>query len=123
MGRTTSVDVTKSGIDKAYGIRKLRDILGIKIDEMIFIGMPCFLVATTIRRKKQAWCLSKSEIPMRLNGLLKQLSLVWIAFSKPDIVRRMVDDWISAAAPGIGNGAGQPSGGRRRPESGCRSWS
>lgn len=29
LGGTTSVDVTKPGIDKAYGIRKLRDTLGI----------------------------------------------------------------------------------------------
>lgn len=38
LGGTTSVDVTKPGIDKAYGIRKLRDILSIAIHEMIFIG-------------------------------------------------------------------------------------
>jgi HAD superfamily hydrolase (TIGR01484 family) len=38
LGGTTSVDVTKPGIDKAYGIRKLRDILEIAIDEMIFVG-------------------------------------------------------------------------------------
>ena len=31
LGGTTSVDITKPGIDKAYGIRKLRDILGISI--------------------------------------------------------------------------------------------
>ena len=42
LGGTTSVDVTKPGIDKAYGIRKLRDILGITIDEMIFIGDALF---------------------------------------------------------------------------------
>jgi HAD superfamily hydrolase (TIGR01484 family) len=42
MGGTTSIDVTKPGIDKAYGIRKLRDILGISIDEMIFIGDAIF---------------------------------------------------------------------------------
>ena len=42
LGGTTSVDVTKPGIDKAYGIRKLRDILGIAIDEMIFIGDALF---------------------------------------------------------------------------------
>ena len=29
LGGTTSIDVTKPGIDKAYGIRKLRDTLGI----------------------------------------------------------------------------------------------
>jgi phosphomannomutase len=42
LGGTTSVDVTKPGIDKAYGIRKLRDNLGIAIDEMIFIGDALF---------------------------------------------------------------------------------
>ena len=42
LGGTTSVDVTKPGIDKAYGIRKLRDTLHIEIDEMIFIGDALF---------------------------------------------------------------------------------
>ena len=42
LGGTTSVDVTKPGIDKAYGIRKLQDILGISIEEMIFIGDAIF---------------------------------------------------------------------------------
>ena len=42
LGGTTSVDVTKQGIDKAYGIRKLRDILGIAISEMMFIGDALF---------------------------------------------------------------------------------
>jgi HAD superfamily hydrolase (TIGR01484 family) len=42
LGGTTSIDVTKPGVDKAYGIRKLRDILGIAIDEMIFIGDALF---------------------------------------------------------------------------------
>ena len=42
LGGATSIDVTKPGIDKAYGITKLRDILGIAIDEMIFIGDALF---------------------------------------------------------------------------------
>lgn len=42
MGGTTSIDVTKPGIDKAYGIHKLQDILGIAIEEMIFIGDALF---------------------------------------------------------------------------------
>src|ERR1700733_4837685 len=42
LGGTTSVDVTKPGIDKAYGIRKLRDTLGIAIQGMIFIGDALF---------------------------------------------------------------------------------
>jgi HAD superfamily hydrolase (TIGR01484 family) len=42
LGGTTSVDITKQGIDKAYGIMKLRDTLRIEIVEMIFIGDAIF---------------------------------------------------------------------------------
>jgi HAD superfamily hydrolase (TIGR01484 family) len=42
MGGSTSIDVTKPGIDKAYGIRRLRDILGISLKEMIFVGDAIF---------------------------------------------------------------------------------
>jgi HAD superfamily hydrolase (TIGR01484 family) len=42
LGGATSIDVTKPGIDKAYGVRKLRDILGISLEEMIVIGDAMF---------------------------------------------------------------------------------
>lgn len=42
MGGTTSIDITKPGIDKAYGIKKLRDALNITIKEMVFIGDAIF---------------------------------------------------------------------------------
>lgn len=42
MGGATSIDVTKPGIDKAYGIGKLRDILAISLKEMIYIGDALF---------------------------------------------------------------------------------
>ena len=42
MGGATSIDITKPGIDKAYGIRKLRDLLGISLKEMIYIGDALF---------------------------------------------------------------------------------
>lgn len=42
MGGATSIDITKPGIDKAYGIHKLQDQLRIKISEMIFIGDALF---------------------------------------------------------------------------------
>jgi phosphomannomutase len=42
LGGATSIDVTKHGIDKAYGIRNLRDILGISLREMIYIGDAIF---------------------------------------------------------------------------------
>jgi phosphomannomutase len=38
----TEIHLHPHGIDKAYGIRKLRDILGIAIEEMIFVGDALF---------------------------------------------------------------------------------
>jgi hypothetical protein len=43
LGGATSIDITKPGIDKAYGIRKLHKTLDIKISEMIFIGDALFV--------------------------------------------------------------------------------
>jgi HAD superfamily hydrolase (TIGR01484 family) len=42
LGGSTSIDVTKPGIDKAYGMYKLRDILGLTIGDMLFIGDALF---------------------------------------------------------------------------------
>ncbi len=42
LGGTTSVDITKPGIDKAYGVRKLQDISGVAIQAMIFTGDALF---------------------------------------------------------------------------------
>ena len=55
MGGATSIDVTKPGIDKAYGIRKLRDLLGISLKEMIY-HRRCLVSweGTTIPPKKPA---------------------------------------------------------------------
>ncbi|TDG35566.1 HAD-IIB family hydrolase [Pedobacter changchengzhani] len=42
LGGTTSIDVTKPGIDKAYGIQKLKEVLEIEISEMMFVGDALF---------------------------------------------------------------------------------
>ena len=42
LGGSTSIDVTLPGIDKAYGIRKLRDVLKIPIEHMLFVGDALF---------------------------------------------------------------------------------
>ncbi len=42
VGGATSIDVTKKGIDKAYGIKKINEILGYAFDEMMFIGDALF---------------------------------------------------------------------------------
>lgn len=42
LGGSTSVDITKPGIDKAYGMRKLRDVLQLTIAHMLFVGDALF---------------------------------------------------------------------------------
>ena len=42
LGGATSIDVTRPGIDKAYGVRKLHETLGIAIADMIFVGDAIF---------------------------------------------------------------------------------
>jgi phosphomannomutase len=42
LGGTTSIDVTRPGIDKAYGIHKLVDELHIPIEQMLYVGDAIF---------------------------------------------------------------------------------
>lgn len=42
LGGTTSIDVTRPGVDKAYGIRKLKTTLGVSIDDMLYVGDAIF---------------------------------------------------------------------------------
>lgn len=38
LGGATSVDVTRIGIDKAYGMRKLMEAIDVSVDEILFLG-------------------------------------------------------------------------------------
>ncbi len=38
IGGATSVDITKPGVDKAYGVHKLSDYMKVGLDEMLFVG-------------------------------------------------------------------------------------
>ncbi len=42
MGGATSIDITREGVDKAYGLKKLRDASGIPLEAMMFIGDAIF---------------------------------------------------------------------------------
>jgi phosphomannomutase len=37
-GGSTSIDITRRGIDKAYGMRKLSELTGIPFEQMLFVG-------------------------------------------------------------------------------------
>jgi HAD superfamily hydrolase (TIGR01484 family) len=43
LGGMTSIDVTRLGIDKGYGIGKLREVLGVELAEMLFVGDALFV--------------------------------------------------------------------------------
>lgn len=42
VGGSTSLDITKVGIDKAFGVRELSKITGFRLNEMLFIGDAIF---------------------------------------------------------------------------------
>ncbi|KAF9639193.1 putative had-superfamily hydrolase subfamily iib protein [Lasiodiplodia theobromae] len=42
MGGATSIDITRKGVDKGYGLKKLRDASGIPLEKMMFIGDAIF---------------------------------------------------------------------------------
>jgi phosphomannomutase len=76
LGGATSVDITKKGIDKKYGMHKLRDVLGIAISEMIFIGDAIFP--------------GGNDYPARESGAFS------ICISGPDETKRVIEGIIGS---------------------------
>jgi phosphomannomutase len=79
IGGATSIDVTKPGIDKAYGIKKLRDILGISLQEMIYIGDALFA--------------GGNDYPA------KQIGVISIPIRNPDETKRVIEAIIACLGP------------------------
>ncbi len=75
IGGATSIDITKPGIDKAYGIRKLRDILGISLKEMIYVGDALFV--------------GGNDYPA------KQAGVISIPVRSPDETKRVIETVIA----------------------------
>ena len=90
LGGATSIDVTKPGIDKGYGIRKLRDILGISLQEMIFIGDALF--------------------PGGNDYPAKEAGVVSIQVRDPDETKRVIEALV-ACLDGSEQRIAQPQGG------------
>lgn len=79
LGGSTSIDVTLPGIDKAYGIRKLRDILGVPISEMLYVGDALFP--------------GGNDAPARETGA------VCIQVRDPNETKRVIETLIACNAP------------------------
>ena len=69
---STSIDVTRQGIDKAYGVKKLHETLGIPIADMIFVGDALFPGGNAIPRSKQARSPSGCVTRMKRSVLSKR---------------------------------------------------
>jgi phosphomannomutase len=79
LGGTTSIDITKLGIDKAYGIRKLQEILCIDLDEMLFVGDALF--------------------PGGNDYPVKEAGVVSIAVRDPSESKRVIETVLACSAP------------------------
>lgn len=79
LGGTTSVDITKLGIDKAYGIRKLRDVLDVRLEEMLFIGDALFV--------------GGNDRPVKDAGVTS------IQVRDPDETKRIIETLVACLAP------------------------
>jgi len=79
IGGSTSIDVTKPGIDKAYGIKKLRDTLDISLEEMIYIGDALFV--------------GGNDYPA------KQVGVISIPIRNPDETKRVIEAIIACLGP------------------------
>ena len=42
MGGSTSIDITRKGVDKAYGLKKLSETVGVALDAILFLGDAIF---------------------------------------------------------------------------------
>ena len=79
IGGATSIDVTQNGIDKAYGIKKLRDILGISLQEMIYVGDALFV--------------GGNDYPA------EQIGVISIPIRNPDETKRVIEAIIACLGP------------------------
>lgn len=82
LGGATSIDITERGIDKAYGVKKLRETLGVAIQDMLFIGDAVF--------------------PGGNDYPAKQAGVTCIKVRDPDETKRVVEAIIACLADGEG---------------------
>ena len=79
LGGTTSIDVTRAGIDKAYGMHRLAQELGISLGAMIYVGDALF--------------------PGGNDYPVQQAGVVCIQVRDPADTRRVIETLIAVLAP------------------------
>jgi phosphomannomutase len=74
IGGATSVDITRKGVNKAYGIHKLEEYLKIPIDQMVFIGDKLMY--------------GGNDYPAKSTGV------DCIQVSGPDEAKKLIESWL-----------------------------
>jgi HAD superfamily hydrolase (TIGR01484 family) len=80
LGGSTSVDITRNGIDKGYGIAKLHETLGIAVKDMVFVGDALFP--------------GGNDYPAKQAGVLS------IAVRDPEETKRVIEAFIACLDSG-----------------------
>lgn len=75
IGGSTSIDITRKGINKAYGIRKLEQYLNIESDFIVFVGDALFF--------------GGNDYPARATGV------DCIQVSGPEETKKLLESWVS----------------------------
>jgi HAD superfamily hydrolase (TIGR01484 family) len=79
LGGATSMDITRPGVDKAYGIAKLRDVLGIPIDAMLFFGDALFPGGNDYPAKQAGAQSIQVRDPLETQRILEGIVACWSA--------------------------------------------
>ena len=94
IGGSTSIDITKPGIDKAYGIRKLRDLLDISLKEMIYIGDALFVGGNDYPAEQAGVDSIPVQGPDETKRVIQAIiACLGSAISRRDLARGF-DEWI-----------------------------
>jgi HAD superfamily hydrolase (TIGR01484 family) len=78
IGGSTSIDITKRGINKAYGIRKLEQYLSVSADDIVFVGDTLFY--------------GGNDYPARATGV------DCIQVRGPEETENIIDNWNNSLA-------------------------
>ncbi len=76
IGGSTSIDITKKGVNKAYGIRKLEEFLHLTPDDIVFVGDTLFP--------------GGNDYPAKATGV------DCISVSNPEDTKKLIRDWLTA---------------------------
>ena len=74
MGGMTSIDITRKGIDKAYAIQKIKSIMGVLDEDIIFVGDALYKGGNDSSVKKTEVDFIQEDGPLEAVEFLRQFA-------------------------------------------------